>query len=389
MNALRVKLLAYRGASRQEYERGKEKFMRLLDQQYVEFVEDAPDILFFLSGGSERAATLATQPGRFYGLIAFSEGNSYAAATEVKAYLNQRGIASVLYDYDDDTTRTFLKMFHEVKQGLQRLNGQRIGLIGEVSDWLIASDIAPQILHDRLGIELRTIPWNTLPDFRTMPLSDTFFKTFPAARTPQLDAANQIYSLLVNCLRDHNLQAITVECFSVVVEHAVTACLSLAKLNADGIPAGCEGDIVSITGMAALKEVTGIVPWIANTVKIGDEKSLFAHCTIAPTLISDYEINTHFETDKGAAIRGKFTADDITLFRFDNTLTQAFITEGSVINRPQYPTACRTQIEVRLPQNAVKLLRERPLGNHQLILPGNHVEKLRLMCQILGIAVQQ
>ncbi len=46
MTKLRVQLLAYRGANETFYDAGKEKFLQLIEPQYVEFVEDSPDVLF-------------------------------------------------------------------------------------------------------------------------------------------------------------------------------------------------------------------------------------------------------------------------------------------------------------------------------------------------------
>lgn len=384
---LRVKMLAFQNADATLYDQGREKFLALAEELEIEFVEDQPDVLFFLSGGSERPAVDVVEPGKFYLLVAFQEGNSYAAATEVKAYLNQHAMPSRLVDYDDAATPGLLQNFHAVKQGLNALRGQRFGVIGQVSDWLIASDIDAQVLQQKLGIERRDIPWNSLPDFQTMPVADEILQTFQAHSSLPLEETAQVYALLHDCIKRETLDAITVECFSLVTAHAVTACLPLAKFNADGLPAACEGDVVSIAGMMLIRAVTGLVPWIVNTVKIDKDTSLFAHCTIAPTLLRDYTVTTHFETGKGTAIQGVFESDEMTIFRTNNTLTHAFLATASVKNRPMYDTACRTQIEVALSPKAVHAFREQPLGNHHLILPGDHRATLTLACEAVGLTL--
>lgn len=386
---IRVTLLAYQGADKSVYDQGKDKFLCLIDPQYVEFVDEHPDILFFVTGGSERPAIHHVTPGQFYPLVAFQEQNAYAAATEVKAYLNQHAVRSVLLDYADANTPSFLQEYSRVKNGLAQLQGQQVGLIGNVSDWLIASDVASDVLQDRLGIQLKKIPWETLPTFTKMAADAELLETFSSKSSLSLEATGKICTLLQQCIRDAHLDAITVECFSLVRGHAVTACLPLALFSANGIPAGCEGDLVSAAGMMLAKAVTNQIPWMANTVHIAEEQCLFAHCTIAPNLLSRYTIDTHFETGQGTAITGEFRADEITLFRLNNQLTQAFVTTGTIVARPKYKTACRTQIEVDLPQSAVTLLREQPLGNHHLVLPGNHLSTFILACDILGINVLQ
>jgi hypothetical protein len=114
---------------------------------------------------------------------------------------------------------------------------------------------------------------------------------------------------------------------------------------------------------------------------------LFSHCTIAPGLISDLQIKTHFETGRGTAIEGNFTDDTVTVFRFDNQLSKAFIALATVTGRPRLPNACRTQIEVAFAKNEVRLLKESPLGNHHLIFPGDCTELLRLASMLKGIRI--
>ena len=104
---------------------------------------------------------------------------------------------------------------------------------------------------------------------------------------------------------------------------------------------------------------------------------------------SERAVTTHFETGVGTAIQGDFAADDVTIFRLDSSLRRAFLTCAPVLARPRYAHACRTQIEVALPPQAVRLLRDSPLGNHHLILPGNHADRLRLACLRFGLEAQK
>ncbi len=385
MRPLRVKIVAYRAAEPTIIENAQQKLLRLYDSSQVEFVDTQPDVIFFLSGGSERAAAEILEDGHFYVLLAHREGNSYASATEVKAYANQRGLRTILLDLEDSQTPAFMQHLQAVLHGVHALQGQRVGLVGEVSEWLIASSIEPSRLSECLGIHVQQIPWAQVADYRHARPASELLTAFAGQSAIDLTETAQVYTVLQELMRTANLQAITVECFPLVQEHHVTACLPLAKFNADGIPAGCEGDLVSIVGMMLAQAVTGTVPWIANTARVSDSLALFAHCTVAPNLIQQAHITTHFETGQGTAVQGDFIADEITLFRLDQTLQQAFLTSGRVVTRPRYHTACRTQIEVQLPPSAVHALRERPLGNHHLILPGDQTARLALACQVLGL----
>ena len=387
MTKLKIKLLAFQDAPESVYKNAVKRIEKLISPEKSEFTEGNPDVLFFLTGGSEKSASRLVSPGHSYLLIGSRHDNSYASATEVKAYLNEMDIPALLLDEEETETSAILNDFVTVKQALKSLNGKNLGLIGQVSDWLISSSIPTDILESKLGIKLNIIPWSELAHFSEFKSSGPFLDSFSGKTDIDLTETAKVSELLTDTIQKRNLDAITVECFPMVQKDCVTACLPLAKFNSEGIPAGCEGDLTAIAGMMLCKELTGIIPWIANINKATDEVCMFSHCTIAPGLVSGFSVKTHFETGMGTAIEGDFKGDLITIFRFDNKLSKAFIASANITRRPKLPTACRTQIEVKLTENEVKLLRQSPLGNHHLIFPGDCKNLLHLACVILGIDV--
>lgn len=384
---LRIKLLAYRGAPQIIHNKAMERAKSIFSNLNYQFVEDNPDVLFFLTGGSEHPAIEQVSVGKFYVLIGSQLDNSYASASEVKAYLNDKHIPSLLLDEESSETVSLLQDFNSVKSALQNLSGKRLGLIGEVSDWLISSSISSGLLEQKFGIHLIEIPWSALNHFSGFKASETFLYSFAEVKHFDLTDTARVSQMLSDTITKWCLDAITVECFPLVQNDGVTACLPLARFNNEGFPAGCEGDMTAIVGMMLCKELTGIIPWIANINKVSDESCLFSHCTIAPGLISDLKVKTHFETGKGTAIEGNFKSDTVTVFRFDNKLSKAFIASAKIIGRPKSPSACRTQIEVTFSGNEVKLLKQNPLGNHHLIFPGDCTELLKLSCLMMDIEV--
>jgi L-fucose isomerase-like protein len=387
MTKLKVKLLAFNGAPNAVFKNAIKRIEKLIPSGDYTLSENDPDILFFLSGGSEQNAVKQVTKGNFYLLIGSQHDNAYASATEVKAYLNGMNIPSILLDEEEGETPGMLKDFLSVKQALTNLRGKQLGQIGEVSDWLISSAIPAGLLESKLGIKLTKIPWGELALFSEFKTSEPFLASFSDSTNMDLTETAKVSEMLTNTIQKRNLDAITVECFPMVQKHSVTACLPLAKFNNEGIPAGCEGDITAIAGMMLCQELTGISPWIANINKVTEEVCMFSHCTIAPGLVSDFSVKTHFETGKGTAIEGNFKSDLITIFRFDNTLSKAFIATANISGRPKSASACRTQIEVKLKENEVKLLWQNPLGNHHLIYPGDCTKLLHMACMLLGIDV--
>lgn len=387
MTKLKIKLLAFQGAPDSVFKNAVNRVENLISPENFTLVESNPDVLFFLSGGSELPATRQVSAGNFYLLIGSQHDNAYASATEVKAYLNDRKIQSLLLDEEEAGTASILSDYVMVKNALKNLRGKRLGQIGQVSDWLISSAIPADILEAKLGIKLNVIPWSELTHFSEFNASEPFLESFSGSTKMNLTETAKVSEMLTDTIKKRNLDAITVECFPMVQKDCVTACLPLSRFNNEGIPAGCEGDITAIAGMMLCKELTGIIPWIANINKATEEVCMFSHCTIAPGLVSGFSVKTHFETGQGTAMEGDFKSDLVTIFRFDNKLSKAFIATASITGRPNSPTACRTQIEVKLTANEVKLLRENPLGNHHLIFPGDHTKLLQMACLSVGIEV--
>ena len=386
MIQLRVKILAFKEAEAKYIELGKKRCSDMLPdlEANIQFVEDDADILFILSGGSEQGAKLLAEKNRFYILLSNELDNSNAAALEIKAWMNREGISSVLLSNPEEM-KAYMSKYIEVTSAIEALKGKQLGLIGNVSDWLIASSVEKNVLMSRLGINLKQIDWKSLCRFGDAEINNDFLSKFEYTDHQEKLNASKIYNILKDCVENEKLDALTVECFPLVRQKSVTACLALSLFNDQQIPAGCEGDLASIVGMMFAKELSGSIPWMANVAKISAETALFAHCTIGTNLLSDYEVTTHFETGLGTAIRGMYRYNDITVFRFNSELNKAFITTGEVLDRPRYATACRTQIEVKLPLSAITKLKENPLGNHHLILQGNQLEKLQLACGLLGI----
>ncbi len=365
-------IVAFQGASEEMIA----KAARHLQQIFVEINQDEPSrttcpIIYFISGGSEQQAILLLRHGTLNLLVAGSENNAWAAATEVKAYAAQHGFqAQLIAEYASDFKQQLVQWI-KVKTAFDRLKGQRLGLLGHVSDWLVASAPEEALLRQRLGIELIELPLDTVPDYLNSTHDPQFQQCF-SHNTIQPEALASVSGFLKQAVADHRLDALTLQCFRLVKEKGVTACLPIALMNFNGVPAGCEGDLVSIAGIMLLKELTGHIAWMANMVKVETNKILLAHCTVPLQYAKKTVINSHFETQLSAAVEADLNFNTVTIFRMNQQLDQVFIATGKVIGTPKNPHACRTQIEVELPPEMCKQLIDRPLGNHHLVIPGNH-----------------
>ncbi|MBS4062193.1 MAG: hypothetical protein KG029_17480 [Bacteroidetes bacterium] len=380
---IKLKFIAFAGAEQNLYDQVKGKLDTTPGLNYEESNENA-DALYFISGGSEQFAIDSLVKGSINLLIAGKENNAWAAATEVKAWASMNGFEAVMIPADDIMNTEKLEMYIQIIRAFDRLNGQRLGLIGEVSDWLVASSVSQSSMMEIFGIELINLPYDQLQDYLGYPEDEQVGVLFPSLAAQQSELAS-VSSFLKDTVRQNQLDALTIQCFRMVREKEVTACLPVALMNYNGIPAGCEGDLVSIISIMFLKEILGQIAWMANVATVNDSSILLAHCTAPLQLAESFQIKTHYETDLSAAICAELAMEEVTIFRMNSELNKVFIAEGVVLARPEHPWACRTQLEVGLSEEDIVKLRNNPLGNHHLVVRGHQSALLKTAMQLKRI----
>lgn len=378
---VRVVWVAHAGASPDTGKKAEEFMKQLLPANTFVMSDSEPDIILFMSGGSERRAISLIGPGHPVMLLSIRGNNAYAAATEVMAWVLNNNRFAILSDALEALETGLLNRWRHTVIIWKSLSGQRAGLIGSVSEWLVASDVPAERLLRVFNVILEEIPWNTLPDYTQQEPDTSLVNRFRRSDLPGLDEAARVLTLLRQTASVRGLSAIAVECFSLVQQRKVTACLALAQLNTEGMVAACEGDLASLAGMMLMRAATGHIPWMANTTGITGNRLLLSHCTAGFNLVNDVNLVTHYETGLSLAVKGTVTASDVTLFRFSGSLDRAFIAEGMVVSHPVVANACRTQAEIELSSQSVEWLRKHPLGNHLLMVPGKHSEVLTLICR--------
>ncbi|MBE0662326.1 MAG: hypothetical protein IH597_07650 [Bacteroidales bacterium] len=386
---LRVKAVAFRNAPPEFIENGCKTLKETFPEIAIRFVSDSPDVIWFLSGGSEQDAIKSMASGKYYLLLSDFQNNAYAAATEVKAWADSVQLTAQLVSIKEAKKDYLLRTYHTICTAYRSLQGRQAGLIGNVSHWLVASAFPHILAKERFGINIIHFLLEKLPDYLGFEPDADFLKVFKHSEYINLEKEARVYSFLQTIIKENQLSGFTLECFDMVNDRSVTSCLALALLNSRGIAAGCEGDLVSLAGMMLVQALTGTIPWMANIASINENTVLFAHCTAPLNLLSNFEVRTHFETDKSAAVQGNLNMEEVTVFRLNQQLNKAFISEGKIVSKPRHNFACRTQTEIELPGGDLEKLKRRPLGNHHLIISGKHRNLLELACRYKQIEIMR
>ena len=361
---------------------------------YADYGSHSLDLIYVRTGGTEGILKRllpelqAKSEHPFY-LLTSGKSNSLAASMEILSYLRQNDFKGEIIHGDPDYISKRISLLAKVGEARKSLKGCRLGLIGEPSDWLISSHADKNTILQRMGISLINIPMQELLDILAVtPLRDTNEQTSTDAIRNALPVANQIYDALKTIVEKHQLQGLTIRCFDLLTAVHNTGCLALAKLNAEGIVASCEGDVPAMLSMKIAQSLFGVSGFQANPASINPEtgEMLFAHCTIPFNMVERYEFDTHFESGIGVGIRGYMKEGPVTVFKVSGDLSRYFIEEGELIRNQAKPDLCRTQQVIQLshPSQASYFLTD-PIGNHHIILPGHHKDLLEGFLHILSV----
>lgn len=353
----------------------------LKGDNYNDYGSHALDLIYVRTGGTEGIfkrmfpELQKKQHGPFR-LLTSGKSNSLAASLEILSYLRQHNIQGEIVHGTSEYINKRLQLLEKVGLAKRQLAGCRLGIIGQPSDWLIASYANRETIKWGCGIELVDIRMQELTDaIAAIPESMPDETSNVEAIRQSLPGAHRIYLALKTVIERHGLQGFTLRCFDLLSSFHNTGCLALAKLNSEGYVAGCEGDVPAMITMMIARSLTGYSGFQANPARINPETGevLFAHCTIPFNMVERYVLDTHFESGIGVGIRGYMKEGPITLFKVSGDLERNFIAEGELIRNQAEPDLCRTQQVIRLSNmNQVNYFLKNPIGNHHIVLAGHH-----------------
>lgn len=339
------------------------------------------DIIFVRTGGTEGLfkQVFPSLGGRIV-LLTSGKSNSLAASMEILSYLNMQGRKGEIIHGSPEYVAERILTLSKVESARRKLHGQNIGVIGQPSDWLISSDPDREALKSRLGINLIDIPVSELiseVEKAAVP-SYVLQAEIPGPVQKYTEDALKIYSALKTIISRYSLSGLTLRCFDLLDTLHNTGCLALAMLNAEGIPAGCEGDVPALITMAVGQALTGTCGFQANPSRIDPltGEMLLAHCTIPFNMVRRYSFNTHFESGIGIAVHGEMPEGDATVFKLSGDLSRAFCCGADLLENRYEGNLCRTQIVLKVKDAPSSVCRDYfltgPIGNHHIVFSGDH-----------------
>jgi L-fucose isomerase-like protein len=340
------------------------------------------EVVFIASGGSEQAFR-RHYPALARPVILLADGkhNSLPAALEIADWVRRQGERAEIVHGGTIFIVGRLRELDRFQRARRALGG-RIGVIGEPSDWLIASVVDRIAARERWGTEIVDVP---LAEVTARPpvegdgcASAAEFIAGASALERVDEAAVREAARLVPALKEifarHRLQAATLRCFSLIETLGTSGCLALSLLNDQGLVCGCEGDVPAVFSMLLVSALTGEAPFLANPASVDTESNqvVLAHCTVPRRAVGSYKLQTHFETGLGVALCGEFPPGPATVFKVgDPGLGSYFVSAAEALPASPEPGLCRTQVRLRLQEPAGYFLKN-ALANHHLLVSGDH-----------------
>lgn len=355
------------------------------------------NIVLIESGGSEeKFAQIFPSLTKPLIIINTNKYNSLAASMEIGTYCHQQGVEPYVFYGDVNELARIIKRISDVLSIKDELIDLNLGVIGKPSSWLIASNMEYSLIKEKLGINMIDIDYdefiseiNKKEYIPPKQYDDLILKI--KDRKDDLEKALHIYGALKRLIFKYNLKGLTIRCFELLKTHKSTACLALSLLNSEGLIATCEGDVPSLISMTLIEKITGFSSFQANpsTIDIEKEEVMFSHCTLPLNMTSDYELDTHFESNLGVAIKGELEKGNVTILKIANDFSRYLCLEGTIIENLSFEGFCRTQILVKLDPQQMIAFATSQVGNHMIISYGRNYNKIAAFFAMLFPNIEQ
>lgn len=344
-----------------------------------EVKQQALPIYFIVSGGAERGFEAAyTETKEPYILLTTPGYNSLAASMEIMGFLEEHGLKGEILHGSHETIAKRLGVLKRVAEAKEKISHMKLGCFGSPGG-LIASDADFGSFQKKCGAELVLFGLDELvaeyhkggyPENQYT--EDLKAKGYDAA---EVEKALNVYGALKRLIEKYHLHGVTVKCFDLLDMIHTTGCLALAVLNAEGIPAACEGDQKSVISMAVLQALTGVSGFMANPSCMDPDSGeiIFAHCTLPLDMPEKYSLTTHFESGIGVAVACDLSSQVMTLFKCDDKLERYYAGRAQLIETMHRSDLCRSQMRLHL-EDGTAYFSSRPISNHHIICKGDWKE---------------
>ncbi|MEB3844276.1 MAG: hypothetical protein LRS48_01175 [Desulfurococcales archaeon] len=355
-------------------------------------------VLLVLSGGTENIIlNIVSNYRRPTLLVGFGEHNSLAALVEAYSLLSTMDVQVYPLFLDinrlrEKSQRTAIEETVLPLMSVIALRNARIGIIGKPSSWLVyagrqAGDIKSVLHSNIINISLNML----YSEYEKADADPGEVEGLRSVSSSDLEVEGlrnviRLYKAMRRLVEGLNLNAVTIECFKTIEDLGVSPCYALARLNSEGIDAGCEGDLPALVTMMVLHTISGTPAFMGNFAAIRDNSIILSHCTAPISIALNYMLTRHFETGVPAGVAARLPEGRVaTIAKMDLSKRKLLYFKGKIKGSGLLsPKLCRTQALVEVGFDP-QLLVEAGFGNHLVLVPGDYTRHLRVTAKLLRL----
>ena len=213
----------------------------------------------------------------------------------------------------------------------------------------------------------------------------------------EIEKSAVMYVAMRDLMKQHQAQAITVDCLGLFYGGKLPAypCLGFFQLNNDGLVGACEADLESTVTMRLMTYLVGRPGYISDPViDTSKNQIIYAHC-VAPRKVfgptgpsNPYDIRSHSEDRKGAAVRSLMPLGEITTtLKFNPVRKEVVIHQAKTVENIDEDKACRTKLAAEV-KDVDKLLSEWDRwGWHRVTFYGDLKRPVETLAALAGFKV--
>jgi len=384
--------------------------VELTQETFLKSWEDLPDFQEKLEGMDailELTENIRPIPIRFFirlgdfGLPLVLYGGDYTVAPrrlEATGYWKSRGLR-VYFALKQADLRDQLGLL-AAKHRIEHTRALQIGSRFN-SPYVVTSSPDPKVALRALGVEIHFCERARYLHYHEAAEADQVSSlvkewTGEAKRIVEptdqdLAKSARFYVGIKRLLEEHGAGAVAISCLPLVEEIQGTPCLALVRLNDEGIPAACEGDLTALMTMIFMERLANRPGFMGNIIYANPDENVIEvnHCVLPfrmggydeppkPYLLRDY----HARGMGACAAYEPEVGITVTLARFDNQFREMVFLRGQLVGYGE--NYCRTNMRVKVPD--ARAFIEQARGNHHILVYGDQCERIRALCEEFGIA---
>ena len=381
---------------------------------------DPPDMLLLLqssfadSGMALDLARAVDAPVMLWALPEAQVGgrlriNSFCGVNLAAHGLRRAGIPyETLYaEPDDSAAHEKLRDFARAAQVKGRLNGARIGRLGENPDGFDTCLVNRPALRERLGV---SVPQFALDDFFQLARAADSLRIDALAadlrgRLADFDAHDEgetrgtlgAYLALDKLAKGEDLQGVAVRCWpEFFTDLGCSACGAMSMLSDSMTPTSCEADVNGTITQLILQWLAGEPAFGSDIVAFdleADAATLW-HCGLAPLSMADPAVapgaTIHSNREKPLLMQFPLKPGRVTLARLSEAsgefrlvigtgeMLRAPMAFGGTSGRIRFDSGARTAMDTLLGEG---------LEHHLSLVYGEHARALEMLAGMLGMDV--